>query len=258
MIDIGANLTNKRFEKDFNTVIEEAAAADVSSIIITGTDLANSKVALDLCNNHSDLFCTAGVHPHDASSYNDETHQALANLLNNKKVLAVGECGLDFNRNFSTPEQQIRAFENQLLLATACQKPVFLHEREAFKTQYPLLQKYRDSISGGVVHCFTGNKQELLKYLELDLYIGITGWICDERRGQELQALIPLIPDNRLLIETDSPYLTPRSLTGKRKKAKNVPANLGHIAEFIAKLRDQSLSDIKEMTINNTTELFKL
>ncbi len=258
MIDIGANLTNKRFDSDLKKVIEEAATAGVSQIIVTGTDLENSRNALTMCNEHRQLYCTAGVHPHDASSYTDETHESLRQLLTHSEVVAVGECGLDFNRNFSTPEQQIQAFKMQLQLAKESQKPVFLHEREAFETQFPLLKKNRDNISGGVVHCFTGNKQELLDYLSLDLYIGITGWVCDERRGKELQALLPLIPDNRLLIETDSPYLTPRTLTGKRKKAKNVPANLPHIAEFIAKLRNQSESQIKDITLRNSSELFNL
>ncbi len=258
MIDIGANLTNKRFEKDLDLVIDEAITQDVSNIIVTGTDLANSQAALALCNSHTSLYCTAGVHPHDASSYNEETHQTLALMLKEENIVAVGECGLDFNRNFSTPDEQLYAFEKQLLLATGCQKPVFLHEREAFDAQYPLLKKHRDNINGGVVHCFTGNKHELLEYLALDLYIGITGWICDERRGKELQSIVTLIPDNRLLIETDSPYLTPRTLTGKRKKAKNVPANLGHIAEIIGELRKQSVGHIKEITVKNTRSLFNI
>ena len=258
MIDIGANLTNKRFEKDLSLIIDEAITHGVSNIIVTGTDLTNSEAALSICNDHSNLYCTAGVHPHDASSYNEDVHHALTLLLKNEKVVAVGECGLDFNRNFSTPDEQLQAFEQQLLLAKDCQKPVFLHEREAFDAQYPLIKKHRENINGGVVHCFTGSKQELLQYLALDLHIGITGWICDERRGKELQEIIPLIPDDKLLIETDSPYLTPRTLTGKRKKAKNVPANLGHIAEFIGQLRSQPAAHIKEITANNTRALFNL
>lgn len=258
MIDIGANLTNNRFDDDRGQVIRAAIEAGVDHIIVTGTDLASSQSALKLCEEYQQLTCTAGVHPHDASSYNDQVEETILELLNEPAVVAVGECGLDFNRNFSTPKEQISAFERQLNLATQCQKPVFLHERDAFDTQYLLLKKYRDSIKGAVVHCFTGDKKALLAYLDLDLHIGITGWVCDERRGLELKELVHLIPDDRLLIETDAPYLTPRTLTGKQKRAKNVPANLVHIAEFIANLRGQSTEDIKQITRENASQLFDL
>ena len=256
MIDIGANLTNKRFENDIDQVLANALQADVENIIITGTDIFNSTQALQLCNRYPFLYSTAGVHPHAASAFDKHSLTCLRYLLDQPQVVAVGETGLDFNRNFSTKEQQIYAFEQQLELAIETNMPVFLHEREAFETQYRILEPLTKHLKDAVVHCFTGNQHALEAYLQLGFYIGITGWICDERRGQELQSIIDIIPNNRLLIETDSPYLTPRTLTGKKKKAKNQPANLSHIAQKIGDIRGQTLSEICKMTTDNSRRLF--
>lgn len=258
MIDIGANLTNKHFESKLDETLNDAKESGVGHIIVTGTNINSSTQAEILTRDNSMLYATAGVHPHDASSFNQQTAKDLKTLLDKPKVIAVGETGLDFNRNFSTPEEQIYAFEQQLELAIATNMPVFLHERDAFETQHKILNSVSKRLNGAVIHCFTGNKAALEAYLDLGLYIGITGWICDERRGQELQSIINLIPNDKLLIETDAPYLTPRTLTGKRKKAKNVPANLIHIAQIIADLRQQTLSQVQETTTNNAKCLFKI
>jgi TatD DNase family protein len=256
MIDIGANLTNSRFQNDLEETLAASKEASIDKIIVTGTDLQSSRAAIELGLKHDSLYATAGIHPHAAASFDQSSIEQLEMLLKHPNVVAVGECGLDFNRNFSTKEQQIHAFEQQLILATSIKKPLFLHEREAFSTQYSMLKEHANSISGAVVHCFTGNQNALVKYLELGFYIGITGWVCDERRGLELQSIINLIPDNKLLIETDAPYLTPRTLKGKQRKAKNTPANLIHIAAFIAQLRNQSTQHIARITNDNAQHLF--
>lgn len=258
MIDIGANLTSDKFKQIIAQTISNAKEAGVEKIIVTGTDIESSNTALTLCHQHSALYATAGIHPHHACDFDETSIAALSALLLHSKVVAVGETGLDFNRNFSTPDQQIRAFTQHIELAINCQKPLFLHEREAFDTQYQILKDARAEIKGAVVHCFTGTQVELEQYLSLDLYIGITGWICDERRGLALQKMVDIIPDNRLLIETDSPYLTPRTLTGKAKRSANTPANLPHIANFIATLRGQSLAQISTMSQQNSCALFNL
>jgi TatD DNase family protein len=179
-------------------------------------------------------------------------------LLEHPLVVAVGETGLDFNRNFSPAEQQLFAFEQQLKLAAETGLPVFLHERDAHEQQLTLLKQYRSQISGGVVHCFTGNKEELENYLELDLYVGITGWICDERRGLHLQELIHLIPPDRLLLETDCPYLLPRTLRPKPKSRRNEPQYLAHIAEQVADLLKTDATTLARQTTENATALFGL
>jgi len=258
MIDIGANLTNDRFSGQIPVIIESASNAGVNKIIVTGTNVESSRQALTLAQQHSNLYATAGIHPHYANQFQDSQITELNTLLQESKVVAVGETGLDFNRNFSTEKEQLLAFDVQIELAANCQKPLFLHERDAFDRQYKILNKARESLSGAVVHCFTGSQQALEKYLELDFYIGITGWICDERKGVELQKMIHLIPDERLLIETDAPYLTPRTLTGKAKKSKNVPANLPHIARTIANFRQQSPEQIATFSEINSRRLFNL
>ena len=208
------------------------------------------------------LFATAGVHPHDADSLDSDGYDQLAQLTEHPQCIAVGETGLDFNRNFSSAENQLLAFERQLQLAADCAKPVFLHERDAFTAQYKLLAKYRPQLCGGVAHCFTGTADQLAAYLELDLYIGITGWVCDLQRGESLRALVPKIPDDRLLLETDAPYLipanAPREGVSSRYRRRNEPALLPYIIELVASLRDQSVAHIATLCESNARRLFKL
>jgi TatD DNase family protein len=170
----------------------------------------------------------------------------------------VGETGLDFNRNFSPADAQQRVFEQHLELAAATGKPLFLHQRDAHETFLPLLSKYRPKVSGGVVHCFTDTETALRDYLELDMYIGITGWVCDERRGKDLQEIVSLIPDDRLLIETDAPYLLPRSLRPKPKSRRNVPAYLPEVLRTLAHCRDQQVEELALRTTENARRLFAL
>jgi TatD DNase family protein len=259
MIDIGVNLTNKRFHKDLHEVIANAKQADLQSLIITGTSLAESEEALSLANSDpAFLYCTAGIHPHDASSFTETTLDKLRVLAHSTQVKAIGECGLDFNRNFSTPKEQEFAFVQQIELAIECQLPIFMHERDASDRFIELLSPYRPQLTNAVLHCFTGSKKTLMAYLELDLHIGITGWICDERRGSELFSIVKEIPDNRLMIETDAPYLLPRSLRPKPKSSRNEPKYLAHIAQTIANARDQSFEDVIKLTRRNSQHFFSL
>ena len=258
-VDIGINLTNQRFDHDREQVISAALDAGVNKLVITGTNFRESKKALAMAGDRTDiLFSTAGCHPHDAKSLNDEGLNSIEQLAQNKQVVAIGECGLDFNRNFSPKEKQIQAFRQQLELAVKTQKPVFLHERDAFDTQYQILKDYFPHLKGAVSHCFTGKREHLEAYLDLGLSIGITGWICDERRGQSLYDIVHQIPDDRLMIETDGPYLTPRNLPKKPKDGRNEPKFLPHIAETIAKARGQSLQHIAEISYTNSCHFFNL
>ena len=259
LIDIGVNLTNKRFDKDLPDVITNAQQAGLSALIITGTNLAESRVAIELAQTDPDfLFTTAGIHPHDASTFDKNSLATLKVLATNPQVKAIGECGLDFNRNYSTPAEQEVAFVQQLELAVELQLPVFMHERDANERFIELLKPYRPQLPNAVIHCFTGSKSDLLRYLELDLHIGITGWICDERRGVELLDLVKLIPDNRLMIETDAPYLLPRSMRPKPKSSRNEPKYLPYIAQTIALAREQSLKALINNTQKNSQAFFNL
>jgi TatD DNase family protein len=182
----------------------------------------------------------------------------LTSLAAKPQIVAIGECGLDFNRDFSPREKQISAFKQQLEIAVETGKPVFLHERDAFDTQYQILKDYIPKLKGAVSHCFTGAREHLEQYLELGLHIGITGWICDERRGRELFDIVKFIPDERLMIETDGPYLTPRNLPDKPKGGRNEPKYLPHIAETVALARNQSLQHISDITYYNSRVFFGL
>lgn len=259
LVDIGVNLTDRAFSNDLEEVLSRARESGVGTMIVTGTDLEESQQAVELCQQHSPgLWCTAGVHPHNAKEWTQEHRQALLTVAANPQVVAIGETGLDFNRNFSPPEQQLFAFEQQLLLAEATGLPVFLHERDAHHEQLKLLRHYRSALPGGVIHCFTGNREELENYLALDLYVGITGWICDERRGLHLQELIHLIPQDRLLLETDCPYLLPRTLRPKPKSRRNEPANLTHINDQVANFLGIDADRLAQQTTENAARLFNL
>ena len=256
MIDIGVNLTSSQFQQDWQQVTLNAQQAGVSQLIVTGTSVADSKAAVALATQLTQ-FCTAGVHPHNASQWRDDTYTELKQMHLASQVVAVGECGLDFNRNFSTPSEQEWAFEQQIQLALELDKPLFLHCREAHQRFVALLSPHVPTLRG-VVHCFTGTRDELLSCVEMGFYIGITGWICDERRSQELRALVPEIPLDRLLLETDGPYLLPRNLQPKPKSRRNEPKYLPHIANEIASLYELSVNEIDKITSENAQKLFKL
>ncbi|MBI4751017.1 MAG: TatD family hydrolase [Acidobacteria bacterium] len=198
LIDIGINLTHRSFESDRELVLKRAQEAGVTTLILTGTSVKGSREALRLVQHHPHiLFSTAGVHPHDARHCTEETIETLRKMAESPEVVAIGECGLDYNRDFSPRPDQNRWFEAQIQLASEVKKPLFLHERDAHAAFVHILKPYRDQFTAGVVHCFTGTEAELKAYLDLDLHIGITGWICDERRGQHLQKLVKLVPLNR-------------------------------------------------------------
>ena len=255
--DIGVNLTDKQFRDDQDEVLERARSAGVTWQLLTGTNVDESRLAMELASQHDDLFSTAGLHPHSARFYSPALEKELRELLTQKSVKAAGEMGLDFNRDFSPRPDQERAFEAQLALAVEYRLPVFLHERDAHERFAPILKAHRDHLVGAVVHCFTGSRQALFDYLDLDCHIGITGWVCDERRGKPLAELVHNIPDNRLLLETDAPYLLPRDLPAPPpKKRRNEPSLLPWIGKRVATLREQDVASVAQLTSANARALF--
>ena len=255
--DIGVNLTDKQFRDDQDEVLERARSAGVTWQLLTGTNVDESRLAMELASQHNDLFSTAGLHPHSARFYSPALEKELRELLTQKSVKAAGEMGLDFNRDFSPRPDQERAFEAQLALAVEYRLPVFLHERDAHERFAPILKAHRDHLVGAVVHCFTGSRQALFDYLDLDCHIGITGWVSDERRGKPLAELVHNIPDNRLLLETDAPYLLPRDLPEPPpKKRRNEPSLLPWIGKRVATLREQDVASVAQLTSANARALF--
>ena len=262
MIDVGANLTHESFRDDLPGVLERAGQAGVSTIVVTGTSIAGSMAAQALAAGHPQLYCTAGVHPHDAARCDASTIPALRALLALPKVQAVGECGLDFNRNYSPHPSQERWFVAQVELACELGKPLFLHSRDAHPRFADILGNHRRSHPNGlppaVAHCFTGERDELRAYLDLDLYIGITGWICDERRGTHLLPLVREIPADRLMLETDAPYLTPRTLRPQPKSRRNEPAYLTHVLATVAGALGRPIEEVARTTSENARRFFRL
>ena len=259
MIDIGVNLTNARFDKDRDEVILRAKQAYVNAMVVTGTNFEESQHAIKLCQQYPEyLYSTVGIHPHDADNAAVNFQEKLAALAENNCVKAIGECGLDFNRNFSTAANQKNVFSQQVNLASELQLPLFLHQRDAFEPWFDILTPYFSIIPAMVSHCFTGNQRELEQCLAADMYIGITGWLCDERRGQELRDIVSLIPLNRLMIETDAPYLTPRSIRPKPKSSRNEPSYLPHIVSVLAELMNFSEQEIIKQTTLNADVFFSL
>lgn len=260
LIDIGINLTHDSFDRDRVALLDRARAAGVERFIITGTDVAASRAALAMADGET-FFCTAGMHPHHAVDFDDASRAALRELLADDRVVAVGECGLDFFRNFSPRDAQLRAFDAQLDLAAETGKPLFLHQRDAHAELMERLRARRDEFCGGVVHCFTDGPAELADILDADLSVGITGWLCDERRGQALREAVRELPPDRFMVETDAPYLLPRDLpkpllaeAGRR----NEPRFLPHIVTKLAELMGRDRAEIARLSTENATRLFRL
>ncbi|HEX6767208.1 MAG TPA: TatD family hydrolase [Polyangiaceae bacterium] len=258
LCDIGLNLTSKQFAHDRDVVVERAFAAGVRHMMVTGLTAALSQEALALVRGRPGVLrSTAGVHPHNAKTYDRHTSDELRALARNPEVAAVGECGLDYDRDFSPRDQQRRAFEAQLELAVELGKPVFLHERKSHDDFVRILGNVSSRLAGGVVHCFTGTAAELERYLELGLSVGITGFICDERRGTHLREVVKRVPEGRLLVETDAPFLLPRDLPGATGK-RNEPAFLPHVAAAVARARGEPESELWRHTSLTAARLFGL
>lgn len=259
-IDIGVNLAGSSFKNDLDEVLQRAQAAGVATMIVTGTDLVHSRAAINLCNLYPGrLYATTGIHPHHADDYTSETEQLLQKLSQNESVVAVGECGLDYNRNFSIPSNQRRAFESQLELAVKSKLPVFLHQRDAHEDFVSIMTNYQPQLENAVAHCFTGTADEACEYLEMGMYIGVTGWICDERRGKDLQQAVREIPLDKIMLETDAPYLLPRDLSEKPVQSRrNEPCYLPHVCAAVARHMKLDIEELQAAVLANTKRFFKI
>ncbi|MGA2247140.1 MAG: TatD family hydrolase [Verrucomicrobiota bacterium] len=258
LIDIGVNLAHRSFHGDRKAVIQRAFDAGVNVMVITGTSQASSQEAQRIaCDYPGQLFSTAGVHPHDSRNCTMDTIAELRRLAALEQVVAIGECGLDFNRDFSPRPQQEKWFEAQVALAEELQMPLFLHERDADQRFSEILTAVRKSVPA-VVHCFTGSRESLKMYLDMGLHIGITGWICDERRGEPLRELVREIPLDQLMIETDAPFLLPRSMTTKPKDGRNEPGFLPYVLEAVADCLGKPSEEIARITTETARSFFQL
>ncbi len=252
MFDIGANLTSSHFSDDLDSVLDESFEAGVKKICITSSNLQDVRNAKKITERNKNLYYSVGFHPHNAKDFKIEFLKDMSIYLDDPKAICLGEMGLDFNRNFSSREEQILCFESQLSLANSINKPLFLHQRDAHEEFLSILDNYKFN-QKLIVHCFTGNLSELEDYLKRDFYIGITGWVCDLKRGLDLRECINHIPQEKLLIETDSPYLSPR-----KKIRRNEPKFLIDVAEEVARLRQQTKESIVKSSYENSLNFFNL
>lgn len=252
--DIGLNLFCKQFP-DSEKIIREAAQAGVACIL-TGTDQKENKKINDFVKEH-EVYGTAGIHPHNADSAKQEDFEFIEKIVKeNQRMVAIGECGLDYDRMFSVKENQIRCLEKHIVLAERLDKPLFLHERSASEDFVRRFKKHPEICKKSVVHCFTGDKKTLDKYLSMGFSIGITGWICDDRRAKELREAVGIIPLDRILIETDAPYLTPRNVAGLERT--NVPQNIVYVVKELAKYMKVPEEILAENARKNTERIFQI
>jgi TatD DNase family protein len=259
LIDIGANLAHDSFDADRDAVLARARAAGVAQIVVTGSSEGSTRGAIELARAHTGfLFATAGVHPHHASDLTREALPVLEAAAQDASVVAVGECGLDYFRDLSPREAQRRAFAWQLAIAAKTGKPVFLHQRDAHEDFVAILREHRSDLKGGVAHCFTAGEAERDAYLALGLHIGITGWINDERRGLHLREVVRGIPPDRLMIETDAPYLLPRDIKPSPKSRRNEPMYLPLVVNAIARARGETPESIAAASTSTARAFFGL
>ncbi|MGA9334628.1 MAG: TatD family hydrolase [Rudaea sp.] len=259
LVDIGANLSHASFAHDLEAVLVRAREHNVAQLIVTGADERGTRAAHALALKHPGvLYATAGVHPHHAGDFNADTEALLRDYQARPEVVAVGETGLDYYRDLSPRPAQLFAFERQLGLAMECDKPLFLHQRDAHADFIACMDNVRGRIGQAVVHCFTGDKRELFDYLDRDFHIGITGWICDERRGLHLRELVKNIPADRLMLETDSPYLLPRNVRPMPSHRRNEPMYLAHIAAEVARDRGEEVAATAANATATSMRFFRL
>lgn len=256
LTDIGVNLTSHCFKSHEQEVIARARNAGVDRFVLIGSDIPDSRDAINLAKENTGCYATAGIHPHQAKTFNNKSLDEIRQLAQQPEVKAIGETGLDFNRNYSPQEQQLTCFEAQLQLAGELQLPVYLHQRDAHQPFYERIKALRSHLCNAVIHCFTDDQKELEAYLELDMHIGITGWICDERRGLHLRELIRLIPADRLMLETDAPYLIPRTLKPRPKSRNNEPCYLPHILSVVSESLGKEEAEVAAQTRTNAARFF--
>lgn len=257
-IDIGINLTNKQFYNEQDEIINRALDNGVEQMILTGTSVRGSKESAEIAEEYSGiLYSTAGIHPHDAKSFNDQSINELRRLLKYAHVVSVGECGLDFDRDFSPRPIQEKCYRAQLELAIEVDKPLFLHERSAFKRFNEITDEYTSSLPEAVVHCFTGTLEEAKVYLDKGFYLGFTGAISDEKRFKHLEDVIRYVPLDRMMIETDAPFMLPKNMP-RIQNRRNEPSFLPYVAQTIAHLKKISISEVADETTQVAGKFFRL
>ena len=251
LIDTHIHLADGCYDKDRDVVIARAREEEVDYLIVVASDLESSKKCVKLTEEFKSLYAAVGVHPHEAKTVDENTYSKLKELVKSKRVVAIGEIGLDYHYNHSPREVQKEVFRNQIRLAKELRLPIIIHHREALSDAIKIVKE--EKIRKGVFHCFSGSLEEAKEVISLGFYISIAGPVTF-KNAKRLQELVKELPLDKLLIETDGPYLSPHPFRGKR----NEPAYLKYIAEKIAELKGLSLDEIARTTTENAKKLFRL
>ncbi len=250
--DIGLNLFCDQF-KEPDSIIAGAEAAGVKCIL-TGSDPRDNRLVAGYVGKH-DLYGTAGIHPHNAERAAEcDLDEIRRFVTENERIVAVGECGLDYDRMFSPKDTQLDCLKRHIAIAGETGKPMFLHERDAAEDMIACFEPFPEICARSVVHCFTGTRETIEKYLSMGFHIGITGWICDDRRAADLREAVKSLPLDRVLLETDAPYLTPRNV--KKLPRTNVPQNIVYVAAELAKHMGVEAAELEAAARRNTERLF--
>ncbi|MBT7086563.1 MAG: TatD family hydrolase [Desulfobacterales bacterium] len=256
LFDSHCHIDDKSYNKDFDDVLKRAEEADVKAMMIAGITEKSSQRALSLAENRTGLYISTGIHPHDAKGFTKESIKGLKVLAKSPKVRAWGETGLDFNRMYSPKKDQEKCLISQLEAADELKLPLIFHERDSGGRFLEILNTDYNRELKGVVHCFSGNEKELNNYLKLGLYIGITGIITIKTRGEYLRKIAPMIPADRILIETDAPYLTPAP--EKNHNRRNEPAFVRSTMLKLAEVRNEDPVQLSSIIWNNTCRLYDI
>ena len=249
LFDTHVHLTDKRFDADRQDLVDRFEQDNILGVIEAATDEKDSKAAAALARQNEKVYAAAGVHPHDAEGVSETYLEVLADLLKQKKVVAVGEIGLDFHYDFSPRDMQQRVFTEQLKLAKELNKPVIIHSREATKVMLDTLKPFGQI--NGVMHCFSGSQESALEFLKLGLYISFTGTLTFDNARNVREAFLAVPPD-RVMAETDCPYLAPVPMRGKR----NEPKFVRYVIEKMAELRNIAPEEMAALNIENAKQLF--
>lgn len=256
LFDSHCHLDDRAYQDDLESVISRAHAAGVAAMMVVGIHRKSSEKAVEIARKYDGLWASVGVHPHDVKHCSEKIMGDLKQLAQTPEVRAWGETGLDFNRMFSSQEDQEKWFVRQLEIADELNLPLIFHERDSNGRLLEILKAYPSANRRGVIHCFSGNRKELEQYLEMGFYIGITGIVTIKTRGEELRNLVPLIPLSRLLIETDAPYLTPAP--EKNQYRRNEPAFVKSVFSKIAEITKKKYEELSDILWENTCNLFKI
>jgi TatD DNase family protein len=256
IFDSHCHLDDKSYRKDLERVIERAHQAGVVRMMSIGVNKKTAARAVELAESHPGIYASVGYHPHDARQCGADELDFLTELAQNPRVRAWGEIGLDYNRMYSPQEDQERWFIRQLQIAAQLKLPTIFHERDTRGRFFEILKTDFKNENAGVVHCFSGTMAELQGYLNLDLYIGITGILTLRARGADLRDMVPHIPANRLVVETDAPYLTPAP--EKYHTRRNEPAFVKLVLLKLAEVRNEDPDQLAQTIWDNTCRLYNL